>query len=52
MYKIRLKGRLGNQLFIYAFARELVNKYGKKFQFMIVKMKKMICGIHTLIIIL
>lgn len=30
MYKIRLKGRLGNQLFIYAFARELVNKYGKK----------------------
>lgn len=26
--KIRLKGRLGNQLFIYAFARELYEKYG------------------------
>lgn len=27
MLYIRLKGRLGNQLFIYSFARELVNKY-------------------------
>lgn len=27
MFKIRLKGRLGNQLFIYAFARELTEKY-------------------------
>lgn len=27
MFKIRIKGRLGNQLFIYAFARELVHKY-------------------------
>lgn len=30
MYYIRLKGRLGNQLFIYAFARKLVYKYGKQ----------------------
>lgn len=30
MYYIRLKGRLGNQLFIYAFARKLVAKYGKQ----------------------
>lgn len=30
MLKIRLKGRLGNQLFIYAFARELAYKYNQK----------------------
>ena len=30
MLKIRLEGRLGNQLFIYAFARKLVYKYHKK----------------------
>lgn len=30
MFKIRLHGRLGNQLFIYAFARKCMEKYGQK----------------------
>jgi len=30
VFKTRLEGRLGNQLFIYAFSRELVEKYGEK----------------------
>ena len=30
MIKVRLNGRLGNQLFIYAFARKCMEKYGQK----------------------
>ncbi|WP_455631003.1 alpha-1,2-fucosyltransferase [Megamonas sp.] len=30
MLKIKLQGRLGNQLFIYAFARKCLEKYGQK----------------------